>query len=172
MLSGLSTTGLRRGLLSVRGVGPETADAILLYAFGRPVFVIDAYTRRIFARLGAFSGEEPYEVLRQSFEAAMGGPPVVLWVMAHRWSNRQTRAFMLALFMLAAPLQLTLLYLFSGGAILEALLSGLAFVTLVALGSTLGVQLGDYIVKDRLRQIAYGILLVTAVVSVMAPVLG
>jgi uncharacterized membrane protein YfcA len=104
--------------------------------------------------------------------AAMGGPPVVLWVMAHRWSNRQTRAFMLALFLLAAPLQLTLLYLFSGGAILGALLTGLAFAPLVALGSTLGVRLGNYIAKKRLRQIAYGILLVTALASILAPIVG
>ncbi|MBO8141064.1 MAG: endonuclease III domain-containing protein [Firmicutes bacterium] len=43
---------LRRELLRVRGVGPETADSILLYAGGYPVFVIDAYTRRIFSRTG------------------------------------------------------------------------------------------------------------------------
>jgi uncharacterized membrane protein YfcA len=79
---------------------------------------------------------------------------------------------MLALFLLAAPLQLTLLYLFSGGAIRGALLTGLAFAPLVVLGSTLGVRLGDYIAKDRLRQIAYGILLVTALASILAPIVG
>jgi len=42
----------RSGLLDVKGVGPETADSILLYAFQRPVFVVDAYTRRLFSRLG------------------------------------------------------------------------------------------------------------------------
>ena len=43
---------LRAELLEVKGVGPETADSILLYAFQRPVFVVDAYTRRLFSRLG------------------------------------------------------------------------------------------------------------------------
>jgi endonuclease-3 related protein len=43
---------LRADLLRVKGVGPETADGILLYAFGRPVFVVDTYTRRLFSRLG------------------------------------------------------------------------------------------------------------------------
>jgi len=43
---------LRADLLGVNGVGPETADSILLYAFERPVFVVDAYTRRLFSRLG------------------------------------------------------------------------------------------------------------------------
>lgn len=43
---------MRRKLLELNGVGPETADSILLYAFGRPVFVVDAYTRRIFDKTG------------------------------------------------------------------------------------------------------------------------
>lgn len=71
-LSGWDTERLRRGLLAVNGIGPETADDILLYAFERPVFVIDAYTRRIFARLGLVSGTENYEELRRFFERAVG----------------------------------------------------------------------------------------------------
>lgn len=67
-----STARLRAALLAVRGVGPETADDILLYAFHRPVFVIDAYTRRLFARLGLVRGDEPYEALRAAFERALG----------------------------------------------------------------------------------------------------
>lgn len=63
-----ATNELRKRLLSVNGVGPETADDMLLYAFGRPVFVIDAYTRRLFARLGLIEGGESYEQLRQLFE--------------------------------------------------------------------------------------------------------
>lgn len=66
------TQQLRHGLLSVNGVGPETADDILLYAFDRPVFVIDAYTRRVFSRLGLVEGNEPYEVLRSMFENKIG----------------------------------------------------------------------------------------------------
>ena len=65
------TRELREGLLSVNGVGPETADDILLYAFDRPVFVIDAYTRRLFKRLGLISGEEHYEELRRFFEQGL-----------------------------------------------------------------------------------------------------
>ena len=62
------TPELRHALLAVHGIGPETADDILLYAFHRPVFVIDAYTRRIFQRLGLIHGKEKYETLRQLFE--------------------------------------------------------------------------------------------------------
>ncbi len=77
-LSKLDTKRLREQLLSVNGVGPETADDIMLYAFERPVFVIDAYTRRIFSRIGAVSGEESYEELRQIFEKALK-PDVALY---------------------------------------------------------------------------------------------
>ncbi|MBI2852738.1 MAG: endonuclease III domain-containing protein [Chloroflexi bacterium] len=51
-LSTRGTSDLRHKLLSVCGIGPETADSILLYAAGQPVFVIDAYTRRIMSRIG------------------------------------------------------------------------------------------------------------------------
>lgn len=64
-------TALRHGLLSVNGVGHETADDMLLYAFDRPVFVIDAYTWRLFARLGLVTGEEGYESLRHLFETEL-----------------------------------------------------------------------------------------------------
>jgi len=67
-LSRRTTTALRRGLLSVNGVGRETADDILLYAFQRDVFVIDAYTRRIFSRLGLVGGDEDYDTLRLHIE--------------------------------------------------------------------------------------------------------
>lgn len=67
----LPTDRLRHALLAVHGVGPETADDILLYAFHRPVFVIDAYTRRIFARLGLIQGDEDYETLRRLFETRL-----------------------------------------------------------------------------------------------------
>ena len=72
LLKQKETKELRSSLLTVNGVGCETADDILLYAFERPVFVIDAYTRRLFSRLGLISGDESYEKLRGSFEAALG----------------------------------------------------------------------------------------------------
>lgn len=71
-LRALETGELRRRLLAIRGVGPETADDMLLYAFGRPVFVVDAYTRRVFTRLGLLAGDEGYETIRAAFESALG----------------------------------------------------------------------------------------------------
>jgi len=78
VLEKIPTEALRQSLLSVHGVGPETADDILLYAFRRPVFVIDAYTRRLFSRLGLIAGDEPYETLRLLIEQTLG-PDVELF---------------------------------------------------------------------------------------------
>jgi endonuclease-3 related protein len=62
---------LREKLLGVAGIGRETADSIALYAAGQPLFVVDAYTRRIFARLGLLRGTEPYDTIRARFEAEL-----------------------------------------------------------------------------------------------------
>jgi len=70
-LQQLSTQKLRQLLLAVHGIGPETADDILLYALDRPVFVIDAYTRRLLIRLHMIKGSEHYEVLRRLFEESL-----------------------------------------------------------------------------------------------------
>lgn len=77
-LSRLATAELRHRLLAIPGVGPETADDMLLYAFDRPVFVVDAYTRRILSRLGLLGGDEGYETIRQGLEAALG-PDIALF---------------------------------------------------------------------------------------------
>jgi endonuclease-3 related protein len=61
------TGRLREGLLSVKGIGPETADSILLYAAHRPVFVVDAYTFRILARHGMVDESAGYEALQSLF---------------------------------------------------------------------------------------------------------
>ena len=71
-LSRLTTAELRHRLLAIPGVGPETADDMLLYAFDRPVFVVDAYTRRLLSRLGLLTGAESYETIRLGLEGALG----------------------------------------------------------------------------------------------------
>lgn len=58
---------LRAELLSVNGIGPETADSMLLYAGQKPVFVIDAYTKRIFSRHGVLSDDDSYDDFQQLF---------------------------------------------------------------------------------------------------------
>jgi endonuclease-3 related protein len=70
-LSGLSTDLLREELLSIKGIGPETADSICLYAFNKPVFVVDAYTGRIFGRHRLLEPGAGYEDVRMLFESAL-----------------------------------------------------------------------------------------------------
>jgi endonuclease-3 related protein len=69
------TPELRDELLALHGVGPETADSILLYAGNHPVFVVDAYTRRILERHQIVSSGAGYDEIRQLFEQALGGTP-------------------------------------------------------------------------------------------------
>ena len=62
---------VRPELLKVRGVGRETADSILLYAYALPTFVIDAYTRRVFSPLGVLDDTWSYEQVRALFESVL-----------------------------------------------------------------------------------------------------
>lgn len=64
----LHPTGpLRKELLAIDGLGEETVDSILLYAGGKPVFVVDAYTRRVLSRHGLLRGDERYEEIQDYF---------------------------------------------------------------------------------------------------------
>lgn len=63
----LELAPLRHKLLEVKGIGPETADSILLYAGNYPVFVVDAYTKRIFTRIGLIPKEHTYHQLQLFF---------------------------------------------------------------------------------------------------------
>jgi endonuclease-3 related protein len=58
---------LRSKLLSIKGIGPETADSIILYAFKKPSFVVDLYTKRIFSRLGVCDYKTEYHKLQDKF---------------------------------------------------------------------------------------------------------
>jgi endonuclease-3 related protein len=64
---------LREELLTVNGIGPETADSILLYAGKKPIFVVDAYTRRIFSRHDFFVLDENYVKIQKFFMANLPG---------------------------------------------------------------------------------------------------
>jgi endonuclease-3 related protein len=66
-LRGETMEELRPALLEVSGIGPETADSILLYALGLPSFVVDAYTRRILSRHGLVPEDIGYGELREFF---------------------------------------------------------------------------------------------------------
>ena len=72
-LFALPTTQLRAALLAVNGIGPETADSIMLYAAQQPVFVVDAYTRRFLHRHGWISAKASYDEVATLFTAHLPG---------------------------------------------------------------------------------------------------
>ncbi len=67
MLQKLDVKTLREVLLKINGVGPETADSIILYAFNKPIFVIDTYTKRIMSRIGLCEKDVTYDELQKRF---------------------------------------------------------------------------------------------------------
>jgi len=70
-LENVDTERLRTELLGIKGVGRETADSILLYAFDREIFVVDAYTARVAFRHGLIEPEADYEQLRELFQSSL-----------------------------------------------------------------------------------------------------
>lgn len=62
---------LRKNLLAVNGIGPETAGSILLYSLEKPVFVIDAYTKRVLSRHGIIEHNMPYENFQGLFHSSL-----------------------------------------------------------------------------------------------------
>ncbi|TFH30689.1 MAG: endonuclease III domain-containing protein [Promethearchaeota archaeon] len=72
-LHSLSMEDLRLFLLAIKGIGPETADSILLYGFHHPSFVVDAYTRRLLFRMGYMSPPSTYNTIQTLFQTEI--PP-------------------------------------------------------------------------------------------------
>ncbi len=70
-IQSMETASVRARLLEVKGLGPESVDDVLLYGFHRPVFVVDAYTRRIFSRIGLVSPRIGYDDLQALFHEAL-----------------------------------------------------------------------------------------------------
>ena len=69
LLDRIGTSQLRNELLQIKGIGYETADSILLYAFERPVFVVDTYTHRIMTRHGLVEPDADYNQLQELFQS-------------------------------------------------------------------------------------------------------
>jgi uncharacterized membrane protein YfcA len=99
----------------------------------------------------------------------MGGPVVVLWVMAHDWPNQRSRTLMWCTFALMVPWQLAVAYHRFGSPVLFSALLGLAYSPLVILATMLGTQLGNRMSQNRLRLAAYTVLVGVGVVSLIGP---
>jgi uncharacterized membrane protein YfcA len=99
--------------------------------------------------------------------SGMGGPPAVLWVMAHRWSNPESRATLWAFFGGTTPVQLTLLWREFGPPVVDAAGLGLAFVPATLVGMLPGLWIGHRIPKPRLRTISTIILVIIALYALL-----
>ena len=88
------TAELRGELLALNGVGPETADSILLYAGNHPVFVVDAYTRRILERHQIVSRGADYDEIRLLFERALGEVPAAVGFSPPRRRGRRENSWL------------------------------------------------------------------------------
>jgi uncharacterized membrane protein YfcA len=102
---------------------------------------------------------------------SMGGPPLVLWVMAHDWPVDRTRAFLFASFMSLVPLQLAILYWTFGHDVLRGMALGLAISPAVLLGSLVGLRIGGRFSKPILRRVAFLVLLAIALNSMWPQIL-
>lgn len=99
----------------------------------------------------------------------MGGPFVVLWVMAHRWSNQKSRVTILAIIAAMVPFQVGFLAWQFGTQVLRFSALGLIFLPLVLASTAGGLWIGNRIPKARLRQVAMGLLFLIAAVSISQP---
>ncbi len=97
----------------------------------------------------------------------MGGPPLVMWSMAHDWSAQKTRGFLFAVLATSTPVQIVLLWLTFGSSILWNVAIGIALLPLVYLGAAIGLPIGNRMAKEKLRRVAYIILLIIGVSAVV-----
>lgn len=97
----------------------------------------------------------------------MGGPPLVMWVMAHNWSSEKTRGFLFAVVMVSFPFQVLMLYLTFGVDILNSVMTGFLLTPAVVLGAKVGMPLGNRMPKAVLRNIAYLVMVIIGLSSVM-----
>lgn len=88
----IATTDLRQELLAIKGIGPETADDILLYTFGRNVFIADQYAMRLFGRLG-FGEYKSYKKMQVDFTGAAEKVPLNLCREWHAVIDEHGKAF-------------------------------------------------------------------------------
>ena len=102
--------------------------------------------------------------------ANIGGPPVVLWSLAHRWSNQRLRVTTLAQSLVFVPFQVAVMALIFGGGVLKALAWGVILSPLVVSGTRVGLSLGQRVPVARLR-LGMEILLLLMAVSAARPIL-
>ncbi|MCP4216442.1 MAG: sulfite exporter TauE/SafE family protein [bacterium] len=104
--------------------------------------------------------------------ANIGGPPLVLWILAHQWSNKKMRATAIAFALIFVPIQLPLMLLAFGKVIVTPMLNILLLTPIVLLGTWLGLKIGEKISKEHLKRYMEGLLLIIALLAIGKSVIG
>ncbi|MHB1157501.1 MAG: sulfite exporter TauE/SafE family protein [Phycisphaerales bacterium] len=99
----------------------------------------------------------------------MGGPPIVLWAMAHDWPSRVTRSFFWVSFGLLSPVMIVAMALTFGSPVWHGLLLGLICAPLTLLGARLGMGIGERLNRQRLRSVTVALLVLIAVGAIVEP---
>ena len=99
----------------------------------------------------------------------MGGPPVVVWLMAHDWEPKRIRGFVSFLFWVSAPVQIGLLYWKLGDQVASAFGWGIAFLPPVIVATLIGIRIGNSFDRKRLKNAVNLFLFLTAIVSIVSP---
>lgn len=102
----------------------------------------------------------------------MGGPPLVIWALAHDWSVRKTRGFLFAVFATSLPIHVSLLYVTFGRDILRSAVLALCLTPAVILGTVIGMPIGNRMAKPVLRTVVYLILMIIGVISIVPAAVG
>lgn len=102
----------------------------------------------------------------------MGGPAMVFWVQAHDWGTKRTRGFMFAMYLISIAPALVILYLFFGSRIIMPGLVAAALIPLLLVATYLGLHLGTWLGRHRLRNVTLALLLLMGAGGLAAPWLG
>ncbi len=149
-----------------RGAMKQAVGAVLLAVVGLTVACRPVPRAKVAARwslpVGFGSG-------LLSGTTGMGGPPVVLWMIAHDWSTQRGRGFLWSLFLLLLPVQLALMVWGFGRPVLAASAGGLVMTPLVLLASHVGGSVGSRWSRPVARRVVLGVLVMLGVSTVVAP---
>lgn len=102
----------------------------------------------------------------------MAGPPVVIWIMAQRWSNPRSRVTLWALFTGLMPLQIFFIHRRFGPDVTDAIVRGLTYCPVVLVGMIPGLWIGHRLARRHLRLISYAILILISLYAIVEPMLG
>ncbi len=104
--------------------------------------------------------------------ANIGGPPIILWILAHRWQNEKMRVTSLAFTLAFVPFQIILLPMIFGKSILIAFLSAIVLTPIIYLSTKIGLRVGSMLSRRHLRMSMQGLLFLIAMISILKPILG